>query len=124
MAISTNHSEIIVLYEASKVCVWLHRMMNHILKSCGADCIQSSTIIYEDNVAYVVQMENSYIKKNITKHIAPKLFYPHELQKNGEINVLQTKSLPYSTSLKYVEGIGMRQLRELQESGGVSLSKI
>ena len=69
-------------------------------------------------------MENGYIKNNITKHIAPKLFYPHELQKNGEINVLQTKSLPYSTFSKHVKGIGIRRLKELQELGGVSLSKI
>jgi hypothetical protein len=80
-------------------------------------------------------METGYIKSNITKHIAPKLFYPHELQKNGKINILQTKScdnlgdlftksLPYSTFLKYVKGIGTRRLRDLQESRGVSLSRI
>ena len=50
------------------------------------------TIIYEDNSACIAQMNAGYIKSNITKHIAPKLFYPHELQKNGEIEILQTKS--------------------------------
>jgi hypothetical protein len=135
VATSTNHSKIIALYEASKDCTWLRRMINHITLSCGIGSINSPTIIYEDNVACVVQMETGYIKSNITKHIAPKLFYPHELQKNGEINILQTKScdnlgdlftksLPYSTFSKYVKGIGMRRLRDLQESGGVSLSKI
>jgi hypothetical protein len=79
--------------------------------------IESSTIIYEDNSTCVVQMETGYIKSNINKHIAPKLFYPHELQENGDINILQTKScdnltdlfiesLPYSTFQKCVEGIG------------------
>jgi hypothetical protein len=29
---------------------------------------------------------------NVTKHIAPKLFYPHELQESGKINILQIKS--------------------------------
>jgi hypothetical protein len=64
----------------------------------------------------------------MTKHIIPKLFYPHELQKNGEIEILQTKScdnladlftksLPYSLFHKCVESIGMRRLRDLQESG-------
>jgi hypothetical protein len=68
----------------------------------------------------------------MTKHIIPKLFYPHELQKNGEIKILQTKSwdnladsfiksLPYSTFHKYIEDIGMRRLTDLQESGGESL---
>jgi hypothetical protein len=37
---------------------------------------------------------------------------------------LFTKSLPYSTFSKYVKGIGMKRLRNLQESGGVSLSTI
>jgi hypothetical protein len=108
VATSTNHFEIIALYETSKECTWLCRMINHITQSCGIGSINSPTIIYEDNAACVVQMENSYIKSNITKHIAPKLFYPHELQKNGEIDILQTKScdnlgdlftksLPYST---------------------------
>ena len=60
------------------------------------------------------------------KYIAPKLFYPHELQQSGEINILQmkscdnladlfTKSLPASTFEKCVRGIGMRRLRDLQD---------
>ena len=106
-------------------------MINHIQQSCGIGSIESPTIIYEDNAACVAQMQTGYIKSNITKHIAPKLFYPHELQKNGEINILQvkscdnlpdlfTKSLLASTFQKYIHGIGMRRLRDLQESGGVS----
>jgi hypothetical protein len=59
-------------------------MINHITQSCGIGSIKSLTIIYEDNVACVVQMETSYIKSNITKHIAPKLFYPHELKRMGK----------------------------------------
>ena len=132
MATSTNHSEIIALYEASRECVWLRRMINHIQQSCGKGSIESPTIIYEDNAACVAQMQTGYIKSNITKHIAPKLFYPHELQKSGEINILQvkscdnladlfTKSLPASTFERFVHKIGMRRLRDLQGSGGVSL---
>ena len=89
---STNHSKIIALYEASRECVWLCRMINHIQQSCGIGSIESPTIIYEDNSACVTQMQSGYIKSNITKHIIPKLFYPHELQENGEINILQIKS--------------------------------
>ena len=76
-------------------------------------------------------MNAGYIKSNITKHIAPKLFYPHELQKNGEIEILQTKScdnlanlftksLPTSLFQKYIFEIGMRRLKDLQVSGGVN----
>jgi len=36
--------------------------------------MESPTIIYEDNAACVTQMQIAYIKSNITKHIAPKLF--------------------------------------------------
>jgi hypothetical protein len=129
VATSTNHSEIIALYEASRECVWLRRMMNFVQGSSGIGSLESPTIIYEDNAACIVQMQTGYIKSNITKHIAPKLFYPHELQKNGEISILQTKScdnladlftksLPSSLFHKYVNGIGMRRLRDLQSSGG------
>jgi hypothetical protein len=52
-ATSTNHSEIIALYEASHECVWLHRMINHIQQSCSIGSIESPAIIYEDNFAYV-----------------------------------------------------------------------
>jgi hypothetical protein len=50
-------------------------------------------------------------------------FYPHELQKSGEIKILQerscdniadlfTKSLPASSFYKCIYGIGMRRLRD------------
>jgi hypothetical protein len=53
---STNHSEILALYEAARECVWLHRVINHIQVSCGTEAIGSQTIIYEDNAACVAQM--------------------------------------------------------------------
>ena len=79
-------------------------------------------------------MQTGYIKSNITKHIAPKLFYPHELQKSGEINILQTKSCDnladlftksLSSSLfhKYVHVIGMIRLLDLKVRGGISQVK-
>jgi hypothetical protein len=73
VATSTNHSEIIALYEASRECG----------QSCGIGSSESPIIIYEDNVACISQMQIGYIKSNITKHIAPKLFYPYELQLSG-----------------------------------------
>jgi hypothetical protein len=53
---STNHSEIIALYEAARECAWLHRVINHIQILCGIEPIGSLTIIYEDNAAYIAQM--------------------------------------------------------------------
>jgi hypothetical protein len=74
---SANHSEIIALYEAARECAWLHRVINHIQVSCGIESIGSPTIVYEDNVSCVAQMQSSYVKSNVTKHITPKLFYPY-----------------------------------------------
>ena len=54
-------------------------MINHIQKSCGLNVADTPTIIYEDNAACVAQMHMGYVKSNLMKHIAPKLFYPHEL---------------------------------------------
>ena len=57
VATSTNHCEIILLFEATCECVLLHRMINQIQQSCGIGSIESPTIIYEDNAAYVAQMQ-------------------------------------------------------------------
>jgi hypothetical protein len=129
VATSTNHSEIIALYEAARECAWLRRMTNHIQKSCGLSTVDTPTIIYEDNAACVAQMQTGYIKNNMTKHISPKFFYTHELQKQGEVNILKvqlcdnvadlfTKSLPATTFRKCIHNIGLRRLRDLQSSGG------
>lgn len=59
-----------------------------------------------------------------TKHISPKFFNTHELQKNGEINVQQIQSnknfaelltiaLLTTTSRKMVNNIGMHQFQHL-----------
>ena len=55
-ATSTNYSEIIALYKASREYVWLRRMINHIQQSCGIGSIESPIIIYEDNSTCVTQM--------------------------------------------------------------------
>jgi predicted lipoprotein len=84
VATSTNHSEIIALYETLRECVWLRRMMDHIQVSCGIGAIESSTIIYEDNVACVNQLQTRYVKTNYTKHISLKLFFIHINHKKVE----------------------------------------
>ena len=76
---STNHSEIIALYKASRECAWLRRMIQHIQQSCGLNTAQIPTIIYEDNAACVAQVQMCYVKSQLTKHINPKFFYAHEL---------------------------------------------
>jgi hypothetical protein len=52
IATSMNHSEIIALYEASRECAWLWRVINHIQISYDICALESPMIIYDDNVAY------------------------------------------------------------------------
>ena len=83
------------------------------------------TTLYEDNAACIVQLKNGYIKGDRTKHISPKFFFTHDLQKKGDINVqsirstnnladLFTKALPTATFERLVYSIGMRRLRDLK----------
>ena len=83
------------------------------------------TVLYEDNVACIVQVKGGYIKDDRTMHISPKFFYTHELQNSGEINVQQirysdnltdlfTKVMPTTSFKKLVHQIGMRQVKDLQ----------
>jgi hypothetical protein len=105
-------------------------MIDHIQILCGIGAIGSPTIIYEDNDACVAQMQTGYAKTNYTKHISPNLFYPHQLQKSGEINILQIKSydnyadlfiksLPLAIFDKCVKG----RLKDLHDQGRNSLNK-
>jgi hypothetical protein len=107
-------------------------VIKHIQVSCGIQLVGSPTIIYEGNAACVAQMQSGYVKSNVIEYITPKLFYPHELQVNGEISILQikscnnlvdlfTKSLLYTTFFKCVVGICMHRLRDLHQLGGASL---
>ena len=127
VATSSNHSEIIALYEAGRECVRLRSIITHIHNSCCSTPVTNSpTIIYEDNVACVAQVRGGYIKGDRTKRISPKFFYTHELQESRQIDVKQiqsinnivdlfTKSLPTSTFEKLVYGIGMRRVHKMQD---------
>ena len=87
-ATSSNHSEIIAIHEASRECVWLRSVIQHIREKCGLSSIKdNSTILYEDNAACITQIRGGYIKGDRTKHISPKFFYTYELQKSGDIDV-------------------------------------
>ena len=116
---SSNHSEIFVMHEASRECVWFRSMIQHIRKSCGLFSIKNKpTVLYENNVACIAQVKVGYIKSDRTKHISPKFFDTHELQYSGAINVQQirsndnladlfTKILPTTTFKKLIHQIGM-----------------
>ena len=97
---SSNHSEILDMHEASRGCVWLRSMIQHVRKSCGLSSIKNKpTVLYEDNVVCITQVKGGYIKGDRTKHISPKFFYTRELQNSGKINVQQIRS---SDNLEYL----------------------
>ncbi|BBG97055.1 transposable element gene, partial [Prunus dulcis] len=79
---SSNHSEILALHEASRECVWLRSVIHHIRSTCALpSATDTPTILNEDNAACIAQITGGYIKGDRTKHISPKFFYTHELQK-------------------------------------------
>ncbi|KAM1090300.1 hypothetical protein ACFX19_018156 [Malus domestica] len=120
VATSSNHSEIIALHEASRECSWLRSMIHHIRNSCGLPSkTNSPTVIYEDNAACVAQMKERFIKCDKTKHISPRFFSVHELQKGKVIEIRQirsnenladlfTKSLPKCTFQKLADYVGLQ----------------
>ncbi|KAB2634611.1 hypothetical protein D8674_038086 [Pyrus ussuriensis x Pyrus communis] len=122
VATSSNHSEILALHEASRECSWLRSMIHHIRNSCGLPLkADTSTVIHENNAACVSQMKEGFIKGDKTKHISPKFFSVHELQKAKVIEVKQihsnenlanlfTKSLLKCTFQKLVQSIGLCRL--------------
>ncbi|KAJ9556175.1 hypothetical protein OSB04_010789 [Centaurea solstitialis] len=134
IATSSNHAKILAIHEASRECVWLRNVIQHIRGSCGIiSDKEPSTVLYEDNAACIAQLKERYIKGDRTKHILPKFFFTHDLQKSGDISVQQvrlcenlevrscenladlfTKSLPNSTFQRLIRDIGMRRLKELK----------
>jgi hypothetical protein len=87
---SSNHAEILAI---SKECVWLRNMTHHIHKICNLFSEKEApTVIHEDNVACIIQLKDGYIKGDRVKHISPKFFFTHDLQKDGIIIVQQIRS--------------------------------
>ena len=125
IATSSNHAEVIALHEASRECVWLRSVTQHIQETCGLPVNRDPTVLFEDNAACVAQMKEGFIKSDRTKHIPPKFFsFSQELEKDKKINIqyirssdnvadLFTKALPPTTLRKLIHDIGMRHKRNL-----------
>ena len=98
---------------------------HYIRKNCGFSSNKEIlTVLFENNAACIVQLKGGYIKGDRTKHISPKFFFTHDLQKNGEIDVQQirssenlvdlfTKTLPTVTFEKLIKRIRMRWLKDV-----------
>jgi hypothetical protein len=56
--ITSNHAELLSLYDAGRKCVWLRSMIQHIQEECGMESIRRSlTMLYEDNAACITQIK-------------------------------------------------------------------
>ncbi|XP_057246703.1 uncharacterized protein LOC130589458 [Beta vulgaris subsp. vulgaris] len=76
-ATSSNHAEILAIHEASRECVWLRSVIQHIREDCGISIgKEAPTVMYEDNAACIAQLKEGYIKGDRTKHILPKFSSP------------------------------------------------
>ena len=124
-ATSTYHAEILAIHEASRECIWLRSLIDHIYSKCGLPIFSNPTDLYEDNEAVVSQIIKGFIKGEKIKHIAPKFFFTHE-QHGKTINVkkissqenhadLFTKSLTPTIHRYHCEKIGIRSLQKLQQ---------
>ncbi|GKE36030.1 hypothetical protein Tco_1455352 [Tanacetum coccineum] len=125
-ATSINHAKILTIHEASQECVWLRSVIQHICESCRISLGQEAlTVVHEDNAACIAQLKDGYIEGDRTKHILPKFFFTHDLQKSSNIIVqkvrssddqanLFTKEHTTTTLKKSVHGIGIRRLNELK----------
>ena len=125
-ATSSNHVEILAIHEASRECVWLRSIINHIHKTCGLSYHREvPTILYEDNITCIAQLKAGYIKGDRTKHISPKFFFTHDIQERGVIDIQQvrysdnladifTKALPTNKFEELVLKIGLRRLNGLK----------
>ncbi|KAJ9552930.1 hypothetical protein OSB04_016975 [Centaurea solstitialis] len=103
-ATSSNHAEILAIHETSRECGWLRYVIQYIRGSYN-------TVLDKEPPTVLI------------KHILPKFFFTHDLQKSGDISVQQvrscknladlfTKSLPNSTFQRLVHDIGMCRLKE------------
>ena len=100
-------------------------MIQNIQEECGLQNIKvNPTLLYEDNAACIAQIKEGYIKGDRTKHIAPKFFSTHDLQKEGVIDVCQvrsidnladlfTKSLPTKVFVQLTKKIGLHRLKDI-----------
>ena len=92
IATSSNHSKILALHEICREYIWLHSIIHHIQNTCRiSSSLGIPTVIYEDNVACIAQLEGGYIKGDKTKHTSPKFFYTYELQHNKKIDIKQIR---------------------------------
>ena len=56
--LSDPYKEILAIHEASRECVWLRSMIQHIQETCGLPSIRgNATVLHEDNATCIAQIK-------------------------------------------------------------------
>ena len=125
VATSSNHAELIALFDTTKEAVWLRNMSKSLKQLANLDIDEKPMQIYEDNDACRHQMSEGFIKSENTKHLTPKIFYAAEQTENGNIAIekitsaenladLFTKTLPPPAHWKHMKSLKMRSLAQVR----------
>ncbi|XP_074352167.1 secreted RxLR effector protein 161-like [Apium graveolens] len=62
-ATSSNHTELLAIHQASRECIWLRSVIQHIRESCRlSNILNSRTVLFDDNSADIKQLKEGYIK--------------------------------------------------------------
>jgi hypothetical protein len=63
-ATSSNHAELIAIYDAGRECIWLRSMIQHIQEECDLESVnENPMVIYDDNAARIAQIKEGCISK-------------------------------------------------------------
>jgi hypothetical protein len=123
-ATSTNHVELLSFHEAAREVVWLRIMQGILAKQCKLGEQSKPTVIFEDNVTCVNEINTGFIKADRVKHINPHIFgFTQDLIEFGQVVIrkiesennlvdMLTKALPAYKHKKLVEEARMRTLQE------------
>ncbi|XP_056687994.1 secreted RxLR effector protein 161-like [Spinacia oleracea] len=98
-ATSSNHSEILAIHEASRECVWLRSVIQHIREDCGLSSGKEAPQFYMRIIQHVLHSS----RKDTSK-----------IRSSENLADLFTKALPTTTFKKLIHLIGLRRLKDLQ----------
>jgi hypothetical protein len=125
VATSMNHSEIIALYEASRECVCLRRMMNLSKVQVGLVRWNHPLLSMRIMQPLFYRCKQVILKAILQSILLLSYFIPVSYRRVGKLIFCKQSyvitsliCLPSSLFHKYVYGIGMRRFRDLQNSGG------
>ncbi|KAL0363962.1 UNVERIFIED_CONTAM: Retrovirus-related Pol polyprotein from transposon TNT 1-94 [Sesamum angustifolium] len=77
VATSSNHAELIALYEAGRECVWLRSLIHYVCESCGLESIEKSPTVYMKIMQRALPRSRMVILKATEPNTYHQNFSPH-----------------------------------------------